>query len=84
MERELYCCGNRVAKADFDFVELHCAHGYGLNQVLSPITNQRDDIYGGSLENRTRLIVEIIEAIKTNTDLGIWCAFQGRTFIQKG
>lgn len=39
----------RVEKAGFDFVELHCAHGYGLNQFLSPITNQRDDQYGGSL-----------------------------------
>lgn len=75
---------NRVAKAGFDFVELHCAHGYGLNQVLSPVTNQRTDSYGGSLENRTRLIVEIIEAIKADTDLGIMVRIPGQDLYPEG
>lgn len=53
----------RAEQAGFDFVELHCAHGYGLNQFLSPITNQRKDQYGGSLENRARLVTEIVTGI---------------------
>ena len=54
----------RANKAGFQIIELHCAHGYGLNQWLSPITNKRTDQYGGSLENQTRLLTEIIEEIK--------------------
>ncbi|GAA5194756.1 NADH:flavin oxidoreductase [Ferrimonas gelatinilytica] len=54
----------RAELAGFDLVEIHCAHGYGLNQWLSPLTNQRQDRYGGSLENRARLLMEIIEGIR--------------------
>lgn len=54
----------RAAKAGFDIVELHSAHGYGLNQWISPITNIRRDDFGGSLNNRLRLISMIIEKIK--------------------
>lgn len=55
---------HRVQEAGFDGVELHAAHGYGLNQWLSPITNQRRDGYGGSLENRARLLFEIVEDLR--------------------
>ena len=54
----------RVKKAGADGVELHAAHGYLLQQFLSPYTNRRDDEYGGSLENRMRLLREIIEGIR--------------------
>ncbi|CAE6948619.1 NADH:flavin oxidoreductase / NADH oxidase family [Vibrio sp. B1FLJ16] len=74
----------RVDKAGFDFVELHCAHGYGLNQVLSPITNQRGDHYGGSLVNRTRLIVEIVTEIKSKTALGIMVRIPGQDLYPEG
>ncbi|SHH11601.1 2,4-dienoyl-CoA reductase [Thermosyntropha lipolytica DSM 11003] len=53
-----------AARAGFDGVELHAAHGYLLSQFLSPYTNKREDEYGGSLENRARLLTEIIEDIK--------------------
>lgn len=53
----------RASYAGFQVIELHSAHGYGLNQWLSPITNKRSDKYGGSLENQTRLLCEIIEQI---------------------
>lgn len=55
----------RVFKAGCDGVELHSSHGYLLQQFLSPVTNQRTDEYGGSLENRMRFILNIIRGIKT-------------------
>lgn len=54
----------RVQKAGCDGVELHAAHGYLLQQFLSPYTNKREDEYGGSFENRMRIITEIISGIK--------------------
>lgn len=54
----------RVKKAGFDMVEIHGAHGYLLSQFLSPLTNKRTDKYGGSLENRMRLHLEVIKAVK--------------------
>lgn len=53
-----------VKEAGFDGVEIHSAHGYLLNQFASPITNQRQDKYGGSLENRLRIHCEIIDAVR--------------------
>lgn len=50
-------------KAGFEFVEVHAANGYLLNQFLSPNTNQRSDAYGGSLENRARFVLEVVDAV---------------------
>jgi len=54
----------RALVADFKVIELHGAHGYLINEFLSPLTNVRTDDYGGSFENRTRLLREIIEAVR--------------------
>jgi len=54
----------RAERAGFDLVEVHCAHGYLLNSFLSPLANQRTDRYGGSLENRMRFPLEVIEACR--------------------
>jgi 2,4-dienoyl-CoA reductase-like NADH-dependent reductase (Old Yellow Enzyme family) len=54
----------RAERAGFDGVELHGAHGYALAQFLSPEINRRDDDYGGSLENRSRILFEILAAIR--------------------
>lgn len=54
----------RASSAGFDFVEIHAAHGYLINQFLSPFSNRREDAYGGSVENRRRLLGEIIEKIR--------------------
>ena len=56
----------RVKKAGCDGVELHASHGYLIQQFLSPNTNKRTDEYGGSLENRMRFLLEIIDGIRSN------------------
>jgi anthraniloyl-CoA monooxygenase len=52
------------ARAGFDLLELHCAHGYLLSSFLSPLTNQRSDMYGGSLANRLRFPLEVFDAVR--------------------
>ncbi|WP_338719877.1 NADH:flavin oxidoreductase/NADH oxidase [Devosia sp. XK-2] len=54
----------RAEKAGFDTVEIHAAHGYLLNQFLSPLSNHRTDEYGGSRENRMRLVLQVAEAVR--------------------
>ncbi len=55
----------RAAAAGFDVIELHGAHGYLINEFLSPLSNKRTDEYGGTAENRYRFLREIIDAVKT-------------------
>ncbi len=55
----------RARIAGFDVVEIHSAHGYLLHEFLSPLSNQRTDEYGGSFENRTRMLREVIDAVKS-------------------
>jgi len=63
--REAFAAAARRAlTAGFEVVEVHAAHGYLLNQFLSPLTNHRDDGYGGSLENRMRFPLEVVEAVR--------------------
>ena len=54
----------RVVRLGLDLIEIHAAHGYLLHQFLSPLSNQRDDDYGGSLENRMRLVLAVFDAVK--------------------
>jgi len=53
----------RVREAGYDFVEVHCAHGYLLGEFLSPLTNHRTDAYGGTPAGRRRLLLEIVEEV---------------------
>ena len=54
----------RAARAGFDVVEMHAAHGYLLSSFLSPLSNERTDAYGGSLENRMRFPLEVFDAMR--------------------
>jgi anthraniloyl-CoA monooxygenase len=67
MDRVLHdfvACTRRAAAAGFDWLELHCAHGYLLSSFISPLTNHRADTYGGSLENRLRYPLEVFAAVR--------------------
>jgi 2,4-dienoyl-CoA reductase-like NADH-dependent reductase (Old Yellow Enzyme family) len=61
--------GTAAARADqfqFDAIEIHAAHGYLLHEFMSPLSNERSDRYGGSFENRIRLTLEVVEAVRAN------------------
>jgi len=66
---------SRAKKASFDGVEIHGAHGYLISQFLSPLSNHRNDDYGGSLENRARFLLEVIKAARSHVgnDYPLWC-----------
>lgn len=57
----------RALAAGFEVIEIHAAHGYLINEFLSPLSNQRKDEYGGSLENRMRLLHRVVDAVR-----GVW------------
>jgi 2,4-dienoyl-CoA reductase-like NADH-dependent reductase (Old Yellow Enzyme family) len=62
----------RAEAARFDVVEIHAAHGYLLHEFLSPISNQRQDEYGGSLEDRARLLLDVVDGVRS-----VWPAHKG-------
>lgn len=70
----------RARKAGADGVEIHGGHGYLLSSFISPKSNRRDDEYGGSLENRTRFLVEVLQAIRARVgpDYPMWCKLDSR------
>lgn len=72
----------RAQEAGIDGVELHGGHGYILSEFLSPAMNQRDDEYGGSLENRARFLVEVITAIRARVgaDYPLWVKLDTREY----
>jgi 2,4-dienoyl-CoA reductase-like NADH-dependent reductase (Old Yellow Enzyme family) len=76
----------RSSKCGFDGVMLHGAHGYGLHQFLSPVWNRRGDSYGGSLQNRYRVVGEILEAMKgaLGPDFPILFKLSAQDFVNGG
>ncbi|MGO4570870.1 bifunctional salicylyl-CoA 5-hydroxylase/oxidoreductase [Microvirga sp. 2TAF3] len=64
IKRQFVQAAERGDRAGFDMLELHCAHGYLLASLISPLTNRRTDEYGGSLENRLRFPLEIFDAMR--------------------
>jgi anthraniloyl-CoA monooxygenase len=61
---EFVAAARRAVQAGFDWLELHCAHGYLLSSFISPLTNRRDDEYGGALQNRLRYPLEVFRAVR--------------------
>jgi 2,4-dienoyl-CoA reductase-like NADH-dependent reductase (Old Yellow Enzyme family) len=76
----------RALDAGFDLVELHAAHGYLLHQFLSPLSNRRDDAYGGGLENRARLLLEIVRAVRAEVgdDVPVLVRFSATDYADGG
>jgi NADPH2 dehydrogenase len=75
----------RAEAAGFDLVEVHAAHGYGLNQWLSPLTNRRSDDYGGNREKNALLLLEIIrEARRAHPDILLAARIPGQDFLDGG
>ncbi|MFD1859439.1 NADH:flavin oxidoreductase/NADH oxidase [Aeromicrobium camelliae] len=76
----------RADEAGFDLIEIHAAHGYLLHQFLSPLSNQRTDEYGGDFDGRTRLVREVVDAVRAvwpeDKPLGI--RFSGTDWLEGG
>lgn len=72
--------------AGFDAIEIHAAHGYLIHQFLSPITNKRDDEFGGSLENRARILLEILKSIRSEVgdQMPIFVRFSATDYREDG
>jgi 2,4-dienoyl-CoA reductase-like NADH-dependent reductase (Old Yellow Enzyme family) len=68
---DFVAASRRALDAGFDVLELHAAHGYLLHQFLSPLSNERGDSYGGSLENRARLLLRVVGAVRAEVGDGV-------------
>lgn len=77
---------DRALAAGFKLIELHAAHGYLLNEFLSPLSNQRNDDYGGSFENRTRLLQQVVKVVRERIpdELPLWVRLSATDWIEGG
>jgi len=76
----------RSVKAGFDVIEIHGAHGYLIHQFLSPLSNIRNDEYGGSFENRIRFLIEIVDAVneELNENVALFVRISGTEYAENG
>jgi 2,4-dienoyl-CoA reductase-like NADH-dependent reductase (Old Yellow Enzyme family) len=86
IKNEFVDAAKRSIEAGFDLIEIHAAHGYLLHQFLSPLSNDRTDIYGGSLENRARLLVEIVISVRAaiGDEIPLAVRFSATDWIEGG
>jgi 2,4-dienoyl-CoA reductase-like NADH-dependent reductase (Old Yellow Enzyme family) len=82
IEKEFVETVVRAKQAGFDGVEIHGAHGYIIDQFISPLSNRRTDEYGGSTQNRARMLIEVIKATKqaVGKDFPVWCRINGKEY----
>jgi 2,4-dienoyl-CoA reductase-like NADH-dependent reductase (Old Yellow Enzyme family) len=75
----------RAVDVGFDVIEIHAAHGYLFHEFLSPVTNQRTDQYGGSFENRTRLLIETVDLVRKiiPKDMPLFTRISGSDYLEK-
>ena len=77
--------GQRALDAGFDVLEIHAAHGYLVHQFLSPLSNERTDEYGGSLENRARLLLRIVAGLRSlSADVPLLVRFSATDYTEGG
>jgi len=81
---EFQSASKRAQKAGFDGIEIHAAHGYLINEFLSPLTNKRTDMYGGSVEKRAKILVEIVSAIREVWDKPLWVRVSASDYAKGG
>ncbi len=76
----------RAVAAGFQLIEIHAAHGYLLHEFLSPLSNQRTDDYGGTFENRTRFLRDVVAAVRATMpdDLALWVRLSGTDWAENG
>ena len=74
----------RAREADFDVIEIHGAHGYLINEFLSPLTNKRIDGYGGSIDNRYRFLEDIIDAVRTEWSKPLFVRISANEYAENG
>ncbi|UXR65935.1 NADH:flavin oxidoreductase/NADH oxidase [Bdellovibrio bacteriovorus] len=76
----------RASRIGFQGIEIHAAHGYLLHQFLSPLSNRRQDQYGGSLENRMRFPLEVFAAVReaVDADVAVWVRISATDWVEGG
>lgn len=74
----------RAREAGFDIIEIHAAHGYLINEFLSPLTNKRIDGYGGSVDNRYRFLEDIIHAVRTEWTNPLFVRISANEYDEEG
>jgi 2,4-dienoyl-CoA reductase (NADPH2) len=76
----------RAVTAGFKVIEVHAAHGYLLHEFLSPLSNQRNDSYGGSLANRMRMVLETVSAVRAAIpeELPLWVRISATDWVEGG
>src|SRR5476649_2682220 len=86
LKADFVAAAKRAEQIGFDLIELHAAHGYLLHQFLSPLANQRQDNYGGSLENRMRLTLEVFEAVRgaVSKQISVGVRISGTDWVDGG
>jgi len=76
----------RAVEAGYQIIEIHAAHGYLIHQFMSPLINERNDVYGGSFANRIRLLLEIVDAIQLEltNDQSLWVRISATDWAENG